>query len=85
MNGRLILAGHDPSKVTLRDALDASVALLVEAYRSYGMDYFEAIKQAVSVGIPDAEKPKEPEAEIDNDASMNALMGALAGTGKKFA
>lgn len=70
--------------MTLRDALDASVALLAEAYRSYGMDFFEAIKAAATVGVPESEKPKDPESVIDNDQSMNALMGMIGGVGKKF-
>ena len=76
--GRILLAGGRPQEVTLRDALDIAITLLIESYQEAGMKIDEAHKDLMSRLYPAKPgRPKTPTPE-EEAASMAMLMSRMS-------
>ena len=65
--------------MTLKHFLDAAYALLVEEYQRLGTDLLSAVEKVGLLGSGQAEEKPAPAVAAQNEQSMAALQGMLAG------
>lgn len=79
----MILAGGDPSSLTLRHFIDAAYALIFEEYVRRGVSLHEAIEMTGHLRAGGAREgapePSEAAVELQNERSMQELQRMMAG------
>ena len=81
IEGRVVLAGGDPSRMSLRHFIDCAYTILVEEYTRLGIDLVSALEKVSALGTtpPLAEGALPPPDRVDNDRSMQMLTSMMAG------
>ena len=72
------MAGGNPDTMTLRRFIDVGFAILVEEYQRLGVDLLSAIGKVGALGGTDP-TPVSDEVAVQNQRSMEQLMGMLGG------
>jgi hypothetical protein len=86
VEGRIVLAGHDPSTIQFRHVLSLTTALVIEVYQELGMKFDEAfadlegkLVDSANGEVPKKRAPPPP----DDRASMAMLQSAMSGSSFK--
>lgn len=85
INGRILLAGHDPSTIEFRWVIDMARVLVLETYRELGLKFQEAVDELDDriVGVDGSAAPKRERPAprpADNDASLAMLQAMMGGS-----
>ena len=73
------MSGGNPQTLNLRGFIDVGFAVLVQEYQRLGVDLLTAIEKVTALGGDSPEEAVPDRVAVQNQQSMEQLMGMLAG------